>query len=79
MNLKLENKIIVVSGGAKGIGEGIVKLLADEGAIPVIIGRNEEDNLKTVDSIKATGGKGFQVVAELTDPEECKKAIEKVI
>ena len=79
MNLKLENKIIVVSGGAKGIGEGIVKLLAEEGAIPVIIGRNEEDNLKTVDSIKATGGKCFQVVAELTDPGECKNAIEKVI
>jgi NAD(P)-dependent dehydrogenase (short-subunit alcohol dehydrogenase family) len=79
MDLKLENKIIVVSGGAKGIGEGIVKLLAKEGAIPVIIGRSEEDNLKTVDSIKAAGKKCFQVVAELTNPEECKQAIEKVI
>ena len=28
----------------KGIGEGIVKVLAFEGAIPVIIGRNEDDN-----------------------------------
>jgi L-fucose dehydrogenase len=79
MDLKLENKIVVVSGGAKGIGEGIVKLLAEEGAIPVIIGRSEQDNLKTVDSIKATGKKCFQVVAELTNPEECKQAIEKII
>ena len=38
MNLSLQNKIIVVSGGAKGIGEGIVKLLAAEGAVAVIIG-----------------------------------------
>ncbi len=48
MDLQLKNKVIIVSGGAKGIGEGIVKALAAEGAIPVIIGRNEDDNLKTV-------------------------------
>ena len=35
MDLQLKNKIIIVSGGAKGIGEGIVKILAAEGALPV--------------------------------------------
>ncbi len=44
MNLQLKNKVIIVSGGAKGIGQGIVKVLADEGAIPVVIGRNKKDN-----------------------------------
>ncbi|MBC7686561.1 MAG: short-chain dehydrogenase, partial [Aquabacterium sp.] len=44
MDLGLKDKVIIVSGGAKGIGEGIVKVLAAEGAIPVIIGRNEADN-----------------------------------
>lgn len=76
MNLGLKDKIIIVTGGAKGIGEGIVKLLADEGAIPVIIGRNEEDNIATLRSIH---DKGFQIVAELTIPEHCKNAVEKVI
>ena len=42
MDLALEGKIIIVSGGARGIGEGITNLLAAEGAIPVIIGRSEE-------------------------------------
>jgi len=37
MNLHLQEKIIIVSGGAKGIGEGIATLLAEEGAIPVSI------------------------------------------
>ena len=37
MNLNLKTKVIIVSGGAKGIGEGIVKVLAAEGAIAVII------------------------------------------
>lgn len=79
MNLELKDKIIIVSGGAKGIGEGIVKVLAAEGAIPVIIGRSERDNLKTVKEIEAAGGKAFQIVAELTAPAECENAIKQVI
>jgi L-fucose dehydrogenase len=79
MDLQLKNKVIIVTGGAKGIGEGIVKLLAAEGAIPVIIGRSEEDNRKRLNTIIASGGKAFQVVAELTRPEECEKAIQTII
>lgn len=78
MDLLLNNKVIIVTGGAKGIGEGIVNILADEGAIPVIIGRNEADNKRTLDAIRSRGGKAFQVVAELSNPEECKTAVEKV-
>src|SRR5665213_2434263 len=75
MNLNLDNKIIIVTGGAKGIGEGIVKVLAAENAIPVIVGRNEADNLK---ALKSIDGKGFQVVAELTKPAECEYAVKKI-
>ena len=77
MNLELKNKVIIVTGGAKGIGEGIVRVLANEDAIPVIIGRNESDNLKTVTAID--GKKILQVVAELSNPEECKKAVQEII
>jgi L-fucose dehydrogenase len=79
MELNLNNKVIIVSGGAKGIGEGIVKILAAEGAIPVIIGRNEADNLKTVAAVEAAGGKAVQVVAELSHPAECEAAVKKII
>jgi len=71
--------VIIVTGGAKGIGEGIVKVLAREGAIPVIVGRNEDDNRKLMNEITTDGRQAFQVVAELTDPAECKKAVEAVI
>jgi len=76
MDLQLTSKIIIVSGGAKGIGEGIVKVLASEGAVPVIIGRNETDNKKTLEAI---GGKGLAVTAELTQPEAAGHAIEAVM
>jgi len=79
MNLHLENKIIIVSGGAKGIGEGIAKLLAEEAATPVIIGRNQNDNEQLVQALQAKGYQADQVVAELTQPEACEKAIQTII
>ncbi|TRZ78695.1 MAG: SDR family oxidoreductase [Chitinophagaceae bacterium] len=79
MNLHLENKIILVSGGAKGIGEGITKLLAEEAAIPVIIGRNQNDNEQLVQALQAKGYQADHVVAELTQPEACEKAIQNII
>lgn len=75
MDLQLKNKVIIVTGGAKGIGEGISKALAAEGAIPAIIGRNEEDNTKIVQEIISNGGKAFQTVGELTRPEDCENSI----
>ena len=79
MDFQLKNKVIIVTGGAKGIGEGIVRVLAAEGAIPVIIGRSEEANQKLVDELSSLQQKSFQVVAELTKPEECKKAVDATI
>ena len=55
MNLELQDKVIIVTGGAKGIGQGIVRLLAAEGAIPVIVGRDATDNFRLADELNAKG------------------------
>lgn len=75
MDLQLKDKVIIVTGGAKGIGEGITRVLAEEGAIPVVVGRSEDDNREV---LKKTG-RGFQIVAELTDPEACRDSVRKTI
>ncbi|TKC05235.1 L-fucose dehydrogenase [Pedobacter frigoris] len=79
MDLQLKDKVIIVTGGAKGIGEGIVRVLAKEGAIPVIVGRNAADNEKLADSIKAEGGQVFSLTAELTNPADNENAIKQVL
>jgi len=75
MDLQLKEKVIIVTGGAKGIGEAIVEVLAREGAVPAVVGRDEGDNKAILKKING----GFQVVAELTHPEECKNAVVKII
>lgn len=79
MDLQLKDKVVIVTGGAKGIGAGIVRVLANEGAIPVIVGRNEQDNLKLANEIIANGGQVFQLSAELTNPKDIEKAIATVL
>lgn len=79
MDLNLKDKIIIVTGGAKGIGLGICKVLASEGAIPVIIGRSENDNIKAVKEIEDLGYTAVGIQAELSHPEDCEKAIQQVI
>jgi L-fucose dehydrogenase len=79
MNLQLKDKVILVTGGAKGIGLGISKVLAVEGATPFIVGRNEEDNKAAIKEIFDSGGKAKYFTAELMKPEECEKAVKQVI
>jgi L-fucose dehydrogenase len=79
MNLQLHNKVIIVTGGAKGIGEGIARVLAAEGAIPVVVGRNAADNVALVASIEADGGQAAAVTAELSDPAACERAVQEVV
>ncbi|WP_134089276.1 SDR family oxidoreductase [Olivibacter sp. XZL3] len=79
MDLKLKDKIVIVTGGAKGIGRSIALALAKEGAVPVIVGRKRNDNKIVVDEIVADGGRAFGVEAELTQPMACKEAVDQVL
>ena len=79
MNLQLQDKVIIVSGGAKGVGRGIVEVLAAEGAIPVIIGRNKTDNMQLLQELQHKTQRAFQVTAELNDPASVQQAITATI
>lgn len=79
MDLGLQDKMIMVTGGAKGIGAGIVESLAAEGAVPVIVGHHKADNIFLRDKLLRMGRQAHQVHAELTDPDACEKAVREVL
>lgn len=79
MNLNLKDKVVIVTGGAKGIGRAIVVALAQEGAIPVIVGRNQKDNKLVEEEVLALGVSTISIQAELSNPLDCEQAVEAVI
>ncbi|MDX1944242.1 MAG: SDR family oxidoreductase [Pirellulaceae bacterium] len=79
MDLNLQGKVVLVSGGAKGIGQGICRVLATEGAISAVIGRNRADNEQLVAEIVAAGGQALAIQAELTQTADCRRAVQTVI
>lgn len=72
MDLHLKDKVIIVTGGASGIGAGITEVLAEEGARPVVLARRQPDG----DWLRRTGAEFQQ--AELSDDAACAAAVQAV-
>ena len=79
MDLGLKGKIIIVTGGSKGIGSGIVSVLSEEGAIPIIVGRDKDTILSAVNKYRERNYQVGYAFAELTDPKQCERAVKKII
>lgn len=79
MDLNLQDKVIIVTGGSSGIGKGIALALADEGAIVHIIGRNEARMSAAVAEIGKNSGRASFSAAELTKPENCANAVKEAV
>ncbi len=74
MSGKLAGKVAVVTGASKGIGAGIAKALAAEGAAVVVnYSSSKEGAEKVVKEITGKGGKAVAVGANISKPDEVKK------
>ncbi len=78
MDLEIRQKVFLVTGGAKGIGEGIVRAIAAEGGIPVIVGRSKEAGEALAAEIIQNGGHAYAIFRELNDADGCKQVIAEV-
>ena len=77
MQLNIQNNVIIVTGGAKGIGRAIVDLLIEEEAIPVIADKDEAAT-KDVQSVYAQQGiEIFGTLGDLVDPKTCKRMVDE--
>src|SRR3954470_18927112 len=77
MDLELKGKTVVVTGGAKGIGAAIIRASAEEGANTVVIERDEDAARKLEAELGGVGKKTLAIVAELTNAESCRQAVEQ--
>jgi len=79
MDLELKDKVVLITGGAKGIGAAIAQTVAQEGAIPVIVDRDQEAAEKLHADLRQRGRVSHVVVAELATAEACSGAVEQTI
>ncbi|HWF92387.1 MAG TPA: SDR family oxidoreductase [Terriglobales bacterium] len=78
MDLQLKDKVVVVTGGAKGIGAAIVRACAAEGAIPVIVDRDIDAGNQLHLALRVEGAANEFIAAELAQVEACAAAILQV-
>jgi L-fucose dehydrogenase len=79
VDLQLREKVVLVSGGAKGIGSAIVRALGREGAIPAIVDRDAAAAQKLHSELEELSVPCFVAVADLTDTNSCREAVEKIL
>lgn len=80
MGDKLSEKVIVITGGTKGIGRGVAVSAAQEGAKVVIGGRSIEDGEEVVNKItNEYNGKAMFVKGDLTNIKACQELIDNAV
>ncbi len=75
MDLQLENKVVLATGGAKGIGAAIVRAAAAEAAIPVIVDRDAEAGKNLHAEVRTS----HMIVADLLSPADCQSAVDSTV
>ena len=76
---RVQGKVAVVTGSTGGIGEGIARVLAREGASVVVTGRRADEGERVAQSITAAGGTAIFVQTDQARSEDCRALIEKTV
>jgi len=77
MDLKLDGRVALVTGSSKGIGEGVARGLAREGAIVIVHGRNKTKTEEVAHNIIAQGGRAHVVIGDLTNDAEVQRLVDE--
>lgn len=78
--MKLQDKVALVTGGAKGIGRAICVALASEGARVAVNYRSSEAQAQElVTEIEAAGGKAVAIAGDVSDPAQAASMVEQTI
>jgi len=79
MDLQLTNQVILITGGAKGIGEACTQAIAKENAIACILGRNPAEAASLCDWANTSSLQVESYSCELTDPNSIQLAVQLLL
>lgn len=79
MNLDLKDKVVLITGGAQGIGGAISEACVEEGAIPVMVNRDSQVVREFAAHLREKGARHELLTIELIEPESCRRAVEETL
>jgi L-fucose dehydrogenase len=79
MDLELKDKVVIVTGGAKGIGAAIVRACAAEAAIPVIVDRDGAAGVQLQSELRNRGATCGLITVDLATAEDCSQSVEQTL
>ena len=77
--MKLADKVAIVTGGGRGIGAGISKRLAEEGAKVVIAQRDDESAGATIEQIMSKGGEALYIQTDVSEPDTVQEMMKATV
>src|SRR5438270_2944872 len=78
-NMRLENKVALITGGTSGIGEATAGLFGKEGARVTITGRDQKRGHAVAEKIVKDGGKAIFIRSDVRKAEECRHAVDETL
>ena len=73
MTEKFKNRVVLITGGGRGIGAGTARLFAAEGAKVVVASRSEAELKAVIQEIESAGGQALAVVTDVSEENAVKK------
>jgi NAD(P)-dependent dehydrogenase (short-subunit alcohol dehydrogenase family) len=77
--MKLQNKVVLITGGGTGIGKATAILFAEEGARVIVVGRREDKLAETRDAVQKNGGKADYIVGDISKVSDTERIVKEAV